>query len=147
MIKQILAVEFEKLKADLLSAYQSSGQSTSGTWGDSLEIVELPNGFRLMADGYILGRKPGRQPPSKAIELWLQQKGIAAQAEKNISTSSLAHLIARKIAREGWQPKQPHFTDIVITPQRIQQMLDTASGIALADFMAQLTAFIKTIAV
>lgn len=147
MIKETLSAEFEKLKADLLSAYQSSGQSTSGTWGDSLEIVELPNGFRLMADGYILGRKPGKQPPSKAIELWLQQKGIAAQAEKNISTSSLAYLIARKIAKEGWQPKQPHFIDTIITPQRIQQMLDTATGTALADFMAQLSASIKTIAV
>ncbi len=147
MIKETLSVEFEKLKADLLSVYQASGQSTSGTWGESLEIVELPNGFRLMADGYIMGRKPGKQPPSKAIELWLQQKGIAAQAEKNISTGSLAYLIARKIAREGWQPKEPNFINTVITPQRIQQMLDTATGIALADFMAQLTTFIKTIAV
>lgn len=147
MFKTTLALEFEALKADLLAAYKESEQYTSGNWGNTVQVVELPNGFRLVADGYIKGRKPGKQPPSEAIELWLQQKGIAAQAEKNINISTLAYLIARKIGREGWRPKEPHFIDTVITAERIQDMLGAAANTTLEFFINHLTYLVKNIAV
>lgn len=47
---------------------------------------------------YVLyGRKPGKGPPRKAIEQWIDEKGIVAE----LSRQSLAYLIQRKIATEG----------------------------------------------
>lgn len=140
---EVLESEFEKLKTEVQQAYQSSGMQASGSWGESVDIIKLPNGLRMVADGYILGRKPGKQPPSQAIEQWLVQKGIASKTEKEISTGSLAYLIARKIAREGWQPQNPHYIEKIITPQRITEMLNKAAGIALPEFIAQITTYFK----
>lgn len=146
-IKELLAAEFEAIRAEIVSAYEASGMVASGSWGESVQVIELPNGFTISAPDYLNGRKPGKQPPSEAIEQWLKTKGIAASVEKEISTGSLAYLIARKIGREGWQPKQQNFIDTMITPQRIQQLLDKVQNTALADFTAQVTAHFKTIAV
>ena len=140
---EVLESEFEKLKAEVQAAYQSSGMQASGSWGESLDIIKLPNGLRMVADSYIMGRKPGKQPPSQAIEQWLEQKGIASKAEKEISTASLAYLIARKIARDGWQPQNPHFLEKIITPQRITEIVHKAAGITLPEFIVQITTYFK----
>lgn len=44
------------------------------------------------------GRKPGKRPPTKAIEQWITDKGLIL---RNISKKSLAYLIAKKIGEEG----------------------------------------------
>ena len=43
------------------------------------------------------GRKPGKRPPISVVEQWIKDKPIAS----DISTRSLAFLIARKIGEEG----------------------------------------------
>lgn len=132
----ILTEEFEALKNEISTAYEQSGMMASGNWGESLEVVALPNGITIMADGYADGRPPGKQPPSAAIEQWLVQKGIAARTQKDIATSSLAFLIARKIARQGWKPKVSgsDIIESVATPQRIQQIIDRVGEAHLAAF-------------
>ncbi|KGO91739.1 hypothetical protein [Flavobacterium subsaxonicum] len=146
---QLLQAEFEALKADIIAAYEASGMATGGNWGKSVQIQQLPNGLSLVADGYINGRKPGKAPPSAAIEAWLVKKGIAARLKEQISVSSLAFLIARKIAKKGWQPKPGTVNpiDAVATPQRIQKILDKVGQAHLQNFTTQIINYLNQIAV
>ena len=51
------------------------------------------------------GRKPGRQPPSSALEEWVSKKlGVSGKRLK-----SVAFLVARKIGREGTQSSKRNF--------------------------------------
>jgi hypothetical protein len=142
---ELLAAEFELLRADIISAYQASGQAVSGNWADTVKVEATPNGYSITAADYINGRGPGKPPPSKAIEEWLQQKGIAARLEKNMTISSLAFLIARKIGREGWKPKAGtvNIVDSVVTPERIQQMLDNVGAVYLDNFTNTIINYLK----
>jgi hypothetical protein len=132
----VLQTEFALLKYEIIEAYKASYGYSSGNWGKSVEVVSLPNGISIMADGYINGRGPGKAPPSAAIEAWLIHKGIAERLTSDISISSLAFLIARKIAKYGWHPKPgtQNPADVVVTPQRIQQIIDKVAPVYLADF-------------
>lgn len=72
--------------------------------GDLLNSIgyEINNGVLRITGAphlhYALyGRRPGKGPPRKAIELWIDDKGIVAE----VSKQSLAYLIQRKIAAEG----------------------------------------------
>ncbi|MFL9845076.1 hypothetical protein [Flavobacterium rhizosphaerae] len=144
-VQQLLRKEFELLRTEMIAKYEASGMKTSGNWAKTVQLQELPNGFTIVADNYIQGRSAGKAPPSSVIESWLQQKGIAAKAENEISLSSLAYLIARKIAREGWKPK-PGFEDIaasVATPQRIQDIIDRVGQLYLQDFTNSILNFLK----
>lgn len=138
--QQLLAAEFEKLKQEVILAYEASGTETSGNWADTLKVEQTPYGYSITAAEYINGRSPGKPPPSEAIESWILKKGIASRLEKNITVSSLAFLIARKIAREGWKPKPGtlNILDSVVTPQRIQQILDKVGESYLSDFTTQI---------
>jgi hypothetical protein len=142
---ELLAAEFELLKADIISAYRVSGQAVSGNWADTVTVEATPNGYSITAADYINGRDPGKPPPSKAIEEWLQQKGIATRLEKNMTISSLAFLIARKIGREGWKPKTGtiDIVDSVVTPERIQQMLDNVGAVYLDNFTNTIINYLK----
>ena len=76
--------------------------NTTGTMADSLSykwdgktlIIESSQDYFTVLE---TGRKPGKQPPLDPIQRWVQAKGIAT----DISTRSLAYLIARKIGKEG----------------------------------------------
>jgi hypothetical protein len=142
---ELLAAEFELLKADIISAYRASGQAVSGNWADTVKVEATPNGYSITAADYINGRGPGKPPPSKAIEEWLQQKGIATRLEKNMTISSLAFLIARKIGREGWKQKAGtvNIVDSVVTPERIQQMLDNVGAVYLDNFTNTIINYLK----
>lgn len=142
---EILRAEFELLRQEVVARYDSSGIKASGKWAENIKIEQLPNGFTLVADDYINGRKPGKAPPSEAIEKWIVQKGIAARLSDGISVSSLAYLIARKIAREGWQSKAgtEELLQHVITPQRIQQIINKISPLILKDLTMDLLLIIK----
>jgi hypothetical protein len=147
-VKQLMASEFAKLREEIIAKYNESGMASTGSWAETVQVVELPNGFSIVADSYINGRKPGKQPPSEAIEGWIKAKGLAARLEKDMSVSSLAYLIARKIAREGWQPQpnQKNMIDSVVTPERIQAIIDKAGGLYINEISAEVTNFLKTIA-
>ncbi|MCB0515185.1 MAG: hypothetical protein KDD49_03870 [Bacteroidetes bacterium] len=144
----ILQNEFEQIRKDLIQRHNELNMKASGRWEKSLETeVKLtPYGAiaTVMGEPYsyqlVHGRKPGKFPPIKAIMQWIEDKGIKPIYD-NISTSSLAFLIARKIAQEGTKYFQQGGTDLVssvITPQRVQLIIDK-----VGDF--QTTYFINSI--
>lgn len=55
------------------------------------------------------GRRPGKQPPTSAIEHWIEVKHLVPNPMNNKipSTQQLAFLIARKIGREGYEGRYP----------------------------------------
>jgi hypothetical protein len=127
----ILKEEFDLIKADLIKAYDAKGMRASGNWANSLEVNVKGLSATLVGEKYSeqleFGRKAGKQPPSKAIEQWIRDKGLSSRIEGNISISSLAYLIARKIAREGWRRDGYGGVDLisqVVTPQRMQSIID-----------------------
>jgi hypothetical protein len=127
----ILKEEFDLIKADLIKAYDAKGMRASGNWANSLEVNVRGLSATLVGEKYSeqleFGRKAGKQPPSEAIEQWIRDKGLSSRIEGNISISSLAYLIARKIAREGWKRDGYGGVDLisqVVTPQRMQSIID-----------------------
>lgn len=147
---EILTAEFEALKIELIAAYDDKGMRSTGAWADNLEVVVTEDKAQILGLPYSqqleTGRAPGKQPPSEAIEKWLIAKGIAANIEKKISISSLAYLIARKIGREGWKREQYGGVDLiteVVTPERIQQIIDKVSDIYTADFTNDIINYLK----
>jgi len=140
--KQVLENEMESIKTDILQLYNASGKKTTGEFEKGLEIEY--NGLTAILKGYTYlgGRRAGKQPPIKAIEDWLKAKGITP-IEKNMSTSTLAFLIARKIAQKGTK-KENHLQvySKVITPERIQTILDKVSELNANAFIQDVTATI-----
>lgn len=147
-IKSILTVEFENLKQELIAKYNEAA-NPSGDWPQTFEASVSGTKAQLTAANYIYGREPGKQPPSAAIEEWILNKGIAAQAAKKISISSLAYLIARKIGMEGWKPKDNSGESIitaVITPERLQLIADRAGDEVLFNISFEIIDYLKKIA-
>jgi len=149
---QILSTEFEALKNELIARYNELGMRASGQWADSLSVSVSEHGGEILQEGYgeqlEFGRKPGKQPPSEAIEQWLKDKGIAARLEKDISVSSLAFLIARKIGREGWNRNTHGGTKLissVVTPERIQQIIDKIGESQLNEFTTKISDYLDTL--
>lgn len=149
---QILSTEFEALKNELINKYDELGMRASGQWAESLTVELGENGAEILQESYgdhlEFGRKPGKQPPSEAIEQWLIVKGIAARLEKEISVSSLAYLIARKIGREGWSRKEHGGTQLissVVTPERIQSIIDKIGESQLNEFTTKISDYLNTL--
>ncbi len=144
-IKELLTVEFEALKTEIIKQYEASGLKASGNWANTLEVRVMETGASITGASYADGRPPGKHPPSEAILQWILAKGITAQAENNISISSLAYLIARKIAREGWKPQQSGSEIIasVATPERMQKIIDRVGEIYITQFSNDIINFLK----
>jgi hypothetical protein len=131
MSSQVLSREFEALKTDLIQAYDAKGMRASGKFADSLEVKVTGLTAQLWGEDYAqqleTGRKSGKFPPMDAIKKWIEDKGIASRIQGEISISSLAFLIARKIAREGWKREQFGGVELisqVVTDQRMQKIID-----------------------
>ena len=153
---ELLNNEFNAIRLDLIRKHDELNMRASGKWASSLEVEVSGNGSittaRLLGEKYtkqlINGREPGKFPPLKAIEQWIKDKGIQGMA-RNISVSSLAFLIARKIAKEGTRYYQKGGTDLVesvITPERIQQIIDKVSEINLNYIVNGLVEQLKEVA-
>ena len=103
----ILSKEFELMKDDLIKLYDAKGMRSSGKWADSLEVIAGEDTVKLIGEEYSqqleTGRQAGRFPPIEDIKKWIIDKGVFNSALQKISLSSLAFLIARKIANEGWK--------------------------------------------
>lgn len=149
---QILSAEFEALKSDLIAKYDELGMRASGQWAERLSVQSVENGAVILQESYgdqlEFGRKPGKQPPSEAIEQWLIAKGIAARLEKDMTVSSLAYLIARKIGREGWNRDQHGGVNLissVVTPERIQSIIDKIGESQLNELTTKISDYLNTL--
>jgi len=136
----VLSKEFEKLKSDLIIAYDAKGMRASGKFADSLEVMifndESSYKAQLWGEDYAqqleTGRQGGTYPPIDAIKKWIIDKGVFTQALQNIKLSSLAFLIARKIYRNGWKRQGYGGVDLisqVITPERLQNIIDEVGAV------------------
>lgn len=147
----ILEREFESIKQDLIAKHIELGMPASGNWERSL-VVDVQ---RLKAtitgapytEQLVNGREPGKFPPIAAIRQWILDKPIPFLGK--IKLSSLAFLIARKIANEGTNYFKQGGTDLVeavITPERIQSIIDKVSEFYIDSFTTQITGFLKKMA-
>tara|TARA_R110002167_G_scaffold81296_2_gene222669 strand:+ start:4291 stop:4758 length:468 start_codon:yes stop_codon:yes gene_type:complete len=148
--EQILSDEFEQIRFDLIKRYDELGMRASGDFEKSLEVKQNKLSAELWGNHYIEqlvnGREPGKFPPIAAIEKWIGDKGISAF---DISVSSLAFLIARKIAREGTEIFKKGGTDLVdsvITPERIQGIIDKVGRFYINEFTLNITNILKEVA-
>ena len=131
MSSAVLSKEFEALKADLIKAYDAKGMRASGKFAETLEVKVDGLTAQLWGESYAqqleTGRKSGSFPPIDAIKQWIVDKGIANRIQGQISISSLAFLIARKIAQKGWKREQHGGVELiseVITDARIQKIIN-----------------------
>lgn len=143
--QKILVEEMESIKADILTVYNASGKRTSGEFERGLELKFEPEKATLLGYEYLAGRRAGKMPPIKAIEDWLNAKGIKP-IEDNMKVSTLAFLIARKIAKEGTR-KESHLMIYkqVITPQRIQDIMTKITQINVQLFVWELNEILSSL--
>jgi hypothetical protein len=123
--------EFEILKKDIVNLYDAKGMRASGKYADALEVVVTENNAKLLGLQYTtqleMGRKGGTFPNLGAIKQWILDKGVFSQAIQEIGINSLAYLIGRKIANEGWRREKfggVNLISEVLTDERIQKLLN-----------------------
>lgn len=154
--EEIIAIEFDKLAKDLASKYEQLGMRASGRFAEELKTDIDVSDSRIKAilsgENYttqlVFGRKPGNMPPIASIEQWIIDKGLQP-IEDNLKISSLAFLIARKIAREGTEYFKQGGTDLVesvVTPERIQSIIDKVSVFEVTRFTSGIVDELKRIA-
>jgi len=153
---EILNIEFEAIRKDLITKHEQLGMKASGKWADSLEVKIVGDNDKsvsqIIGEKYTeqltFGRKPGKFPPIKAIEQWIKDKGIYHISMK-IGISSLAFLIARKIAKEGTKYFKQGGTDLIesiITAERIQKIISQVKEINVTTFTNGLIEQLKQVA-
>lgn len=151
---KILQEELEALKLDLIAKYKELGMRASGLWEHTLEVntTATTGGLRGVITGmdytYYMqhGRKAGKMPPIQTIEQWILARGIRPIQEK-MNTNALAWAIAKKIARDGTKRMQaggtPAFIDAIITPERVQQIIEKVGYKYLATFTSEIINFLN----
>ena len=151
--KQILSKEFESLKSDLIQAYDRKGMRASGNFADSLEVVTTDTNAILFGADYSqqleTGRSAGKFPPINAIEKWIDDKNISARLNGEITKSQLAFLIARKIARQGWNREGYGGVELiseVVTDERIQKIIDEVGEYYAVTISTDIIKLIKELA-
>ncbi len=151
--EDIMKSHFDAIKEDLIAKYEKLGMRASGKWAETLEAdVNRLKGIirgQHYTEQLVDGRKPGRMPPVSAIKKWIEDKGIMSSVRGNISISSLAFLIARKIGQEGTKYFQQGGTDLVssvITPERIQMIIDDVSEFHINGFVSEIESVFKKMA-
>ena len=130
-MNEIAVKEFELIKNDLILLYEAKGMRASGAFADSLEVISKQNVIQLYGLDYAeqlqFGREAGSYPNIEAIKKWIIDKGVFAEALQKMKISSLAFLIARKIALFGWKRERYGGVDLiseVITPERINDIIN-----------------------
>ena len=130
-MNEIAIKEFELIKNDLIILYEAKGMRASGAFAESLEVVSKQNVIQLYGLDYAeqlqFGRAAGSYPNIEAIKKWIIDKGVFAEALQKMKISSLAFLIARKIALFGWKRERYGGVDLiseVITPERINDIIN-----------------------
>ena len=130
----------------LVVEYDAQNRRASGNWEKDLEsTIEVKiNGYKVQILGskytYWMenGRNAGKFPPINAIRKWIDDKGIIAEG---ISRNSLAFLIARKIAREGYKGKP--LVSNVITDQWVDELLERVGMFYTEDLKSEVIKILK----
>lgn len=71
------------------------------------EVLQATNGLvlRILSDDYLTfvdeGRRPGKRPPQKAIQKWVENRGIKIKGQTPAQTG---FIIARSIGKKGIKP-------------------------------------------
>lgn len=145
---KILDLELNLIKQDLIDKHIQLGMKASGDWINSLDVQTKGLSGIIYGKPYteqlVNGRPSGKFPPISAIKQWIEDKNITPFDK--ISISSLAFLIARKIAREGTNYFKQGGTDLVssvITPERIQRIIDNVSEFHINNFFSEITGVFK----
>ena len=150
MSSKILKEEFDKLRQDLIIAYDAKGMRASGNFADSLDVIIGDTYAELWGDEYAeqleYGRNSGGFPPLQDIENWIVEKGVFNDVLQEIKLSSLAYLIARKIAQQGWNRANYGGVGLiieVITEERLQMIIDMFGENELVSFSSDLIDIFK----
>lgn len=138
---EVIKAEMQRLVSDIRAAYEASGKKVSGEFDRGLEVKYERNKASLFGFAYLAGRRAGRMPPVRKILAWVKARGL--QPLKG-TQSGLAWGIALKIGREGTN-KENHLKiyEKVVTPERIQQILDKVTSINVKEFVDAVTAEMK----
>lgn len=150
---EIVQKEFESIQVDLIQRYDELNMRASGQFEREAETVVDSDDRKINAkiegvkytQQLVFGRANGRFPPIQAIEQWIDDKGIQP-VEQNMKTSTLAFLIARKIAREGTKYFRQGGTDLiesVVTPQRLDKIINQVGVINVNSTVTTLTDILK----
>jgi len=141
----ILKEEMESIKRDIIALYESSGKKVSGEFLEGLEVSQNGSSTTLKGYTYLAGRAAGRMPPIQKIEAWVNAKGISAVGK---ASTSLAWAIAKKIAAEGTSPEN-HLAiyDKIITPQRIDSIIEKVVAFNVGLFTTELQVELKKLTV
>ena len=145
-VKEILTAEFNALKNDIIAFYENSGMKASGRWADTVELEVTEMSAKITAADYINGRGPGNPPPIEVIEQWIRDKGLAAKFTRKKSISAVAFKIAQKFGRVGWKPRHGGSARLikeVVTPERIQEIIDKVGDELLPDFIDEILDYLK----
>lgn len=123
-------------KAQIISNYDRDNMRASGSFAKSLrvEVSEQSGNIKgtLCGAHHSLFIDDGRKPTSGggngqlkvAIKQWIDDKNITPR--DNISKDSLAFLIARKVHKEGWSPKNRYPNGVissVINNKAIEELI------------------------
>ena len=151
----ILYDELMLLKQDLIEKHKELNMRASGQWENALRVEVAPingGGLRGIISGayytYYMqhGRKAGKMPPIQAIEQWILARGIRPIQEK-MNTNALAWAIAKKITRDGTKRMQaggnPAFIDAIITPERVQHIIEKVGYNYVATFTSEIINFLN----
>lgn len=138
---KVIKEEFEAIISDLKALYNASGKKVSGNFESGLEASYEPNKGILKGYPYLAGRIAGKMPPVKNILEWVKARGI--NPLKGTQTG-LAWAIAKTIAKSGTN-KDNHLKiyEEVITPERIQSILDKITKINIQEFVNSITVEMK----
>ena len=145
----ILKREMDLLLADIRREYENSGKKVSGKFADGLEVdYSMSQGKHtatLSGYVYLAGRAAGKRPPHAPILEWVKRKGIFSFRNER-EASGIAYAIAKKIGEEGTN-KAYHLKiyEKVLTPQRIQQIIDKISKINIIEFVEAIQAELRII--
>jgi len=100
--KEAIFSTLEIVRRRIVGDMNINNRNASKKFIKSLDIKELRTGGQLVGEDYaqqlITGRKPGKFPPLKPIEKWIEDKGLTLN---KITKKGLAYVIARKIANKG----------------------------------------------
>lgn len=143
----ILAQEFEKLRLEIIQKYDEKGMRASGQFTEGL-VVEVSQ-YTAKLKGYKYteqleyGRRPGRISfeGREKIKEWILHKNVFNAAIAKIGLNALAFLIVRKIAQKGYMREQHGGVNLVsevVTPERIQKIIDRVGRVAIIDFVSEL---------